>query len=247
MAFLQKYRMLVVVYVIALAVGTREYLVSGSGTTVEWISGCQASAAACSNTGTQQAGSPDDSLFWTRHAKMTEVVAQLNPEDPDTDFLLGMQALAEGDDEEAIRRLEEALEVDPKHNHYLLQYYAQYELSRGADWRRVNLAVNRWRINHPFSADPLTIPLGTGPATPEDENDMYATLEAIPWIAGSQLESNVLEGQTRWRLSLTFQPGETVDVREAIEAVTLLSLTPGDRRRFRVQCSTLVDCTMVPR
>ncbi|GIS79394.1 MAG: hypothetical protein CM1200mP14_09600 [Gammaproteobacteria bacterium] len=43
--------------------------------------------------------------------EMTEVVAQLNPEDPDTDFLLGMQALAEGDVEGSIRRLEEALRV----------------------------------------------------------------------------------------------------------------------------------------
>ena len=247
MAVLQRYRMLVIVYVIVLGIGTREYLVSRSGGTLEWISGCQASAAACSTTGAQTSGTSDDSLFWTRHAEMTEVVAQLNPEDPDTDFLLGMQALSEGDVEESIRRLEEALEVGAKHNNYLLQYYAQYELSRGADWRRVNRAVNRWRINHPFSADPLTIPLGAGPETPRDENEMYEALEAIPWLAGSKLESFILEAQPRWQISLVFQPGETVDVREAIEAVTLLSLPPNDRQRFRVRCSTLVDCTMVPR
>ena len=94
MAVLQRYRMLVIVYVIVLAIGAREYLVSRSSGTVEWIGGCQASAAACSNTGTQTLESSDDSLFWIRHAKMTEVVAQLNPEDPDTDFLLGMQALS---------------------------------------------------------------------------------------------------------------------------------------------------------
>ena len=247
MAVLQRYRMLVIVYVIVLGIGARDYLVSRSNGTVEWLGGCQASAAACSSTGTQTLGSSDDSLFWMRHAKMTEVVAQLNPEDPDTDFLLGMQALAEGDVEGSIRRLEEALEGGVKHNNYLLQYYAQYELERGADWRRVNLAVNRWRINHPFSSDPLTIPLGAGPETPQDENDMHEALEAIPWVAGSQLESFVLEDQPRWQIALTFQPGETVDVREAIEAVTLLSLPPNDRPRFRVQCSTLVDCTMVPR
>ncbi len=118
--------MLVIVYVIVLGIGTREYLISRSGGTLEWISGCQASASGCSMTGRGTTGLADDSLFWTRHAKMTEVVAQLNPEDPDTDFLLGMQALSEGDVEESIHRLEEALEVDPKHNNYLLQYYAQY-------------------------------------------------------------------------------------------------------------------------
>ena len=247
MAVLQRYRMLVIIYVIVLAIGAREYLVSRSGRTLEWIGGCQASAAACPTTSAQTSGSSDDSLFWTRHAKMTEVVAQLNPDDPDTYFLLGMQALSDGDVEESISRLEEALEVGVKHNNYLLQYYAQYELSRGADWRRVNLAVNRWRTNHPFSSDPLTIPLGAGPATPEDEDEMHEALGAIPWVAGSHLESFVVEAKPRWQMSLTFRPGKTVDVRQAIEAVTLVSLAPNDRERFRVQCSTLVDCTMVPR
>ena len=40
MAVLQRYRMLVIVYVIVLGIGTREYLVSRSGGTLEWISGC---------------------------------------------------------------------------------------------------------------------------------------------------------------------------------------------------------------
>ena len=76
---------------------------------------------------------------------------------------------------------------------------------------------------------------------------MHEALGAIPWVAGSQLESFVVEDQPRWQMSLTFRPGKTVDVRQAIEAVTLVSLAPNDRERFRVQCSTLVDCTMVPR
>ena len=53
--------MLVIVYVIVLGIGTREYLVSRSGGTLEWISGCQASAAACSTTGAQTSGTSDDS------------------------------------------------------------------------------------------------------------------------------------------------------------------------------------------
>ena len=246
MKTLQKYRMLVIVYAITLVVGTREYLVSRSGGTVEWISGCQASAAACSS-GPQTSAPSEDSAFWSRHADMTAVVAQLNPDDPDTEFLLGMQALAEGDNQESIERLETALAAGVKHNNFLLQYYAQYELSRGADWRRVNLAVNRWRENHPFSADPLRLRLGAGPATSADATAMHQALAEVPWIAGSALESYVVDGNQLWRVALHFRPGQPVDILQAVEAVTLMSLSPEDRARFDVRCSTLVECEVVPR
>ena len=245
MAVLKRYRMLLIVYVITLVFGTREFLIARAGGTVDWISACE-SAAGCSST--QQSSAPtDDSTFWSRHADMTEVVAQLNPGDPDTEFLLGMQASADGADEEAIARLEAALATGAKHNNYLLQIYAQYELSRGADWRRVNLAVNRWRKNHPFSADPLSLPLGTGPATPSDEADLHAALASVPWIAGSTLESSSVDGDEQWQLLITFRPGRVIDLRQAVEAVTILSLEPEDRARFEVRCTTLVDCTAVPR
>jgi hypothetical protein len=246
MAVLQKYRMLFVVYAITLVFGTREYLISRNGGMGAFMSGCQASAASCP----AEAVVPNafmDSTFWAQHADMAAVVAQINPDDPDTEFLLGMQALADGDNEQSIEHLEAALAYGVKHNNYLLQYYAQYELSRGGDWRRVNLALNRWRTNHPFAAEPLTVPLGAGPASASDEADLRRALDEVPWISGAALEAPDVSGTQQWRLLITFMPGEVVDMRQAVEAITILSVPPEDRRRLRVRCATMTDCNVEPR
>ena len=242
----QRYRLLVVIYVIAILVGTREYLVSRTRGSLGGLGGCQASAASCfSISATPDATS--DSAFWSQHADMTDVVARLNPDDPDTDFLKAMQSLADGDEDEFFRLLEEALAADIKHNDVLLEFYAQYLLARGADWRPVNRAVNRWRENHPSSAGTISLQLATGPRTPSERAVLQDALAPVPWIAAWQLESYTVNGDERWRVLLMFRPGETVDMRQAIAAVTVLSLTEEQRSLYEVTCSTLQDCTLTRR
>lgn len=178
---------------------------------------------------------------------MTDVVARLNPDDPDTDFLKAMQSLAGGDEDEFFRLLEEAVAADIKHNDMLLQFYAQYLLAREADWRLVNLAVNRWRENHPSSAETISLQLTTGPRTPSERAVLQDALAPVPWIADWRLESYTVDGDERWRVLLMFRPGETVDMRQAIAAVTVLSLTEEQRSLYEVTCPTLQDCTLTRR
>lgn len=242
----QRYRMLLVAYGLALVFGVREYIVSKRVDTTGYASRCEASAAACSSVLARERVT-DDTTFWVRHRDLTEVVAEVNPGDPDTEFLMAMQAMADGDSEESLRRIEHALQSGVKHNDYLLRYYAQFELSRGADWQRVNLAVNRWRENHPFSADPLYLPMGSGPANEQEERLVMDALSRIPWVGGASLEAYEQGGEERWRVALQFRPGREVDIRQAVEAVTLLSLTEEQRARFVVRCSTLTDCVLEPR
>lgn len=245
MSWLQKYRMLVIAYGLALVVGGREYFVSRTADTSSWMGGCEASAAACSLT--PRASAAADSAFWIQHAELARVVVAVNPDDPDTHFLRSMQALADGDQEESIRQLENALSSGVKHNDYLLRLYAQYELSRGADWQRVNFAINRWRRNHPFSADPLYLQLGVGPESEAEERLLHELLASVPWIGGSEVERTETADGVRWRVGLTFRPGRIVDIRQAVEAVTTLSVPQDQRARLRVRCSTLVDCQVEPR
>lgn len=237
---IERYRLLVVVYAIAICVGTREYLVSRGGEAIGGPGGCQASAAACFSVSSRAEAA--DSAFWSQHAEMADVVAHLNPDDPDTYFVRGMQALVEGDQEEFSHWFEEALAAGVKHNYYLLQFYAQYLLERGADWRLVNEAVNRWRENHPFSAEPISLRLSQGPRSQSDVAVLQRALADIPWIAGSQLQLEENNGAQEWRVLLRFRPGETIDMRQAVAAVTVLSLPEEHRGVYEVTCQTLQDC-----
>lgn len=162
---------------------------------------------------------------------------------PDTEFLRGMEALAAGDEAEFVRQFEDAIASGARHNHLLLQYYAQYLLDRGADWQRVNDAVNMWRANHQFSTETLSLSLSSGPRTRSDEVALRDALARIPWIADARLERSNEDGSERWRLLLSFRPGRTVDVRQAVAAVTLLSIPESQRSLFEVTCRTLQDCT----
>jgi len=241
-AWLQRYRLLVVVYGMALLVGAREYFLSRHQGSLGGTTGCEASAASCFSISARTV-SVDDSVFWSRHAELVEILERVNPGDPDTEFLKGMQSLADGDQEEFVRRVEAAVTAGVKHNYFLLQYYAQYLLDRGADFQLVNRAVNRWRENHPFSAETLSLQLGTGPSTPSDEAALQGALARVPWIAGARLEPGVEDGQERWQVLLAFRPGRTVDMREAMAAVTVLSIPPEQRPFYEVTCQTLVACT----
>lgn len=220
-AVFQRYRILFVVYGVGTAVGLRECHLARTGEPVEW-----------------------GSERWT---EMTDVVSQVNPTDPDTDFLEGVESMVAGDAPGLVAHFEDALESGARHNEFLLRDYAQYLLDTGAEWRRVNAAVNRWRENHPFSDETLSLSLGTGPRTQGDVSVLNRELRAVPWIGDARLEPYEDDGQRRWRVQITFRPPRSVDVREAVAAVSILAVPERDRATRRVVCRTLVECTVTRR
>lgn len=217
----QRYRILFVIYGVGTVVGLRECYLTRTGEPVDW-----------------------GSERWT---EMTDVVFQVNPADPDTDFLEGIESMVAGDAPGLIEHFEDALESGAKHNEFLLRDYAQYLLDAGADWRQVNAAVNRWRENHPFSDETLSLSLGTGPRAQADLSVLNRELRAVPWIGGTRLEPYQDDGRRRWRVHITFRPPRPVDVREAVAAVSILAVPERDRATHRVECRTLADCTVSPR
>ncbi len=217
-AVFQRYRILFVIYGVGTVVGLRECYLARAGESVEW-----------------------GSERWT---EMTAVVSQLNPADPDTDFLEGVQSMVEGDGQGLVAHFEDALESGAKHNEFLLRDYAQHLLETGAGWRKVNAAANRWRRNHPFSDEVLSLSLGAGPRTQGDVSTLHRELRAVPWIGGARLEQYEDAGRRRWRVHLSFRPPRTVDVREAVAAVSILAVPEGDRATHRVACRTLTECTV---
>ena len=219
--FVRKYKLLLIIYILGVAFGIREYMVIRERGPVDWLS--------------------------ERWSDMTEVVATVNPDDPDTEFLEAMRSLADGDQDEYIRRFEAALDDDVKHNEFLLHDYAQFMLNRGTDWRGVNAAVNRWRENFPFSAETLELHLGAGPSGAADEAALRRELGAVDWVGDARPEPYSQDGQERWRVLLTFRPPLEVDMREAIAAVSILSIPESDRGRLKVTCVTLQDCRVAPR
>lgn len=213
----RRYRLLVVVYGAGLVVGLREFVKLPDGPPPTW------------------------------REEMTDVVAQLNPDDPDTRFYEGMRALSAGDEEEFVARLEEALAADPKHNEELYQYYTQHLLNRGGDWQAINEAAKLWRSNHPSSARTLTLRMGRGPTTPAEETDLRQALAKVPWVSAVDLETYEEDGVRRWRALLQFAPGQPVDIREAVAATSILALTPEQRALYELTCETLEECSVRPR
>ncbi len=220
-AVFQSYRILFVIYGVGIAVGVRELYLSRVGEPVDW-----------------------GSDRWT---EMTSVMEQVNPDDPDTDFLEGVQSIVQGDEGGFVTHFEDALEADVKHNEFLLRDYAQHLLDSGGGWREVNDAVNRWRENFPFSNEVLTLELGAGPRTQADISVLNRELLSVPWIGGAELEQYETNGRRGWRVHITFRPPREVDVREAVAAVSILSVPEADRIRLTVTCTTLTDCSVAPR
>jgi hypothetical protein len=221
MPWYRRFRMLIGIYLIGLAVGVREYWIAEHTPAVDMLS--------------------DE---W---AEMSEVVASVNPDDPDTEFLASIQAMREGDATEFMRLMEEALASGVKHNDLLMQTYAQQLLVTGADYRRVNFAINSWRKNHPSSSETIWIPLAIPPTNPAETAALHRALAEVPWIAQGELETVTQGSNTSVRVHLSFRPPHEVDIREAVAAVTTLSLSEEERRRFRVRCITLTDCDVVRR
>ena len=185
-------------------------------------------------------------IFSEEWAAMTAIQAEINPGQGDTEFLLALQAVQRGDEEEGIRLMEEALNTGIKHNDFLLQSYAQQLLNRGASHELVNLAINRWRKNHPTSPETIWLSLAQGPEDPQEDAVLGQALLDVPWVSGVEIERLVEEGAERWRAIISFYPGREVDMRQAIEAASVLMIPPAERGRFRVTCRSFEDCSLTP-
>lgn len=217
----RRFRMLIGIYLIGLAVGVREYVISRDAPAVDMLS--------------------DE---W---ARMTTVVSEVNPGDPDTEFLASIQAMRDNDPEAFMKHMEGALAAGVKHNDLLMQSYAQALMIRGADYRRVNFALNEWRKNHPSSAETIWLPLAVPPRDAAETEALHLALAEVPWIAGGELETIEQNGRTTVRVNISFRPPRAIDIREAVAAVSILGLSPQERQRFRVRCLTMIDCNVEPR
>lgn len=191
--WLRRYRLLVVIYGTSLVLGVREYLVNRDTEPFGWLS--------------------------AEGQELIEIIARANPDDPDTEFLRGMQALAGGDREEFERQLEAALSTDIKHNEMLLRFHAQYLLDRGAEGERVNEALNRWHRNYPFSTETITLVLPAGPASEAERARWDDSLSRVRWLADFRLSSYDGAPVPSWRLEMLFRRGHEIDIHEVLEAV----------------------------
>jgi hypothetical protein len=221
MPWYRRFRMLIGIYAIALVVGVREYVIRQAEPEVDPLS--------------------------DRWAEMTDVVEAINPGDPDTEYLESIQAMRRGDSEAFMQHMEAAIASGVKHNDVLMQTYAQQLLSQGADYRRINEALNAWRINHPASAETIWLPLAVPPSNQSELDALHGALAEVPWIAGGELETVETPSGSSVRVHISFRPPLQIDIREAVAAVSVLSLSEEERRRFRVRCLTLIDCNVEPR
>lgn len=197
MPWYQKYRLLLVIYGLCLLLGGREWWLSRDSEPPGW--------------------------FTEEGRELTEVLVQVNPDEPDTEFLRGMQSLASGDVEAYERFLEEALAQSPKHNDMLLRFHAQHLIDTGADWVTINQALNRWRINHPFDVETINYYMDAGPETNLQLAALEDALLRVRWIERVWLEPIAAEDGSRpWRIVLDFTDGAVVDIRDVTRAVSFV-------------------------
>lgn len=211
----RRYRMLLGIYALGLLFGGREFLVARTGTQVD--------------PGSQE---------WSR---MAEVIAEINPADADTHFLLAMEALQEGDETGYIQYMESALAKGVKHNNFLLAEYAHHLVRIQAPFENIDIALNTWRENHQLSFEIVSLPLGQGPASQQDYNAIRRELEAIDWIYEWELREPSGE-MPQWLLLFQFEPAKEAAIRDVIEATSILLLPTEARSRLRVRCTNWEDC-----
>jgi hypothetical protein len=185
--------MLIVAYVIGLGFGAREFVVSRNKQPFEWIS-------------------PEGEV-------LVQILDRLDPDDPDTQYLKAMQALADGDQPEFERLLDQVLASDVKHNELMLKFHAEYLMASGASADEVNAALNRWRRNFPFSRESLSLRLQAGPTTVGQATLLEHTLAQVPWVADRRLERFVEGDESRWEVKIMFRRGHLIDIRDVEEAV----------------------------
>jgi len=211
----RRFRMLLIVYLLGLVFGGREFLMARSGSQVD-------------------PGSEE----WSR---MAEVIAELNPADADTDFLVAMEALQEGDEARYIEFMESALAKGVKHNNLLLAEYAHHLIRIQAPFENIDIALNTWRKNHQLSFEIVTLPLGQGPSSTQDYDAIRRELDALDWIYKWEFQEPSAESP-QWVLLFQFEPAREAVIREVIEAISILGLPPEARSRLRVRCTSWNDC-----
>ena len=211
----RRFRMLLGIYLLGLLFGGREFLIARAGTQVD-------------------PGSEE----WSR---MAAVIAEINPADADTDFLLAMEALQEGDETGYIEHMETALGKGVKHNNLLLAEYAHHLVRIQAPFENIDIALNTWRENHQLSFEIVSLPLGQGPASQQDYNAIRRELDAIDWVYEWELREPSDE-VPQWVLLLQFEPAREAAIRDVIEATSILLLPDEARSRLRVRCTNWEDC-----
>jgi hypothetical protein len=189
----KRHRILILVYTIGILFGVREYVVTRDKPAFEWLT--------------------------LEGQVLAEMLAELNPEDPETQYLQAMNVLAEGDRVEFERRMEVVLASDMKHNQEMLRFYAEYLIATGADREEINAALNRWIENFPFTKESITLRLGTGPTTAPQAEAFERLVADIPWVADRRLGRIVEGNEGRWVLQLLFRRGHPIDIRDVSDAL----------------------------
>jgi hypothetical protein len=193
MSWFRQHRILIVLYSVGLAAGVREYMIKRANPPFEWPT-------------------PQGEV-------LLDVLDQLNPADPDVQYLKAMRALSKGEEDEFRTLLDAALATEARHNELMLRFHAEYLLSRGADPVDVNAALNRWRRNFPFSAEPIQMRLPTGPTTVRQAEALEYALAQIPWMSDVRL-GRVVEGDSaQWTVQMMIRRGREIDIRHVLDAV----------------------------
>jgi hypothetical protein len=192
-AWLQRHRILVLVYLVGLSLGVREFLIKRDKPPFEWET-------------------PEGQV-------LLEMLEELNPDDPDTHYLKAMHALAEGDRAEFDRRLNLVLASDAKHNELMLRFHAEYLLASSADTSAINAAITRWRRNFPYTSEPITFRLATGPRTADQARALERGVAQIPWVSDLRLGRVVDGARERWVLGVMVRRGTEIDVRDVSRAL----------------------------
>lgn len=216
----RRFRMLIGIYALALILGGREFVLARA-----------------------EGGVDQGSDEWS---EMVEVVASINPEDADTDYLLAMEAKQQGDLDGYMLHMETALAKDVKHNNALLAEYAHQLIRMQAPFEDIDRALNSWRENHQLSFEILELPLGAGPRDQVDRGALLRELDGIDWIYNYQLREPSAEVPV-WVILTQFEPAVEASIRDLIEAISILSVRPEDRGRLRVRCTSFEECRAIAR
>lgn len=211
----RRFRMLLGIYVLGLFFGGREFLVARAGQQVD-----------------------PGSAEWSR---MAEVIVEINPADADTDFLLAMEALQQGDEAGYIGYMETALGKGIKHNNFLLAEYAHHLIRMQAPFESIDVALNTWRENHQLSFEIVSLPLGQGPGSQQDYDAIRREMDAVDWVYEWELQEPSAD-MPQWVLLFQFEPAKEAAIRDVIEAISILGLPPDVRSRLRVRCTDWGDC-----
>ena len=189
----RKWRILLLVYSVGLFFGVREYLFKRDKPTFEWET--------------------------ADGVELMNRLEQLDPNDPDAQYLKAMHALSEGDEAEFSRRLDLVLASDIKHNELMLRFYAEYLLATSPDTTAINAAIANWRRNFPYTAEPVTFRLRETPRTARQAEAIERFVAEIPWVADLKLGRSVNGGNEVWVIGVMVRRGQEIDVRDVSAAV----------------------------